>query len=243
MSPATRRRLVAALESTRTITPGFNNWLLFSGDGGGGARGAWARRADRVRDRVRASGSTQQWYVGDGLYGDGPAVPLGLLQQLRDPARCCSTCWPRRCRPTRRPGQGDARAGCTARARKRYAAIQERLISPEGTFPAIGRSICLPFRGRCHLLAQVGADGARCPRAVTAGGGAGRADGGDAAAVGGAGRPSTTNGLADASGSVGTSRGVGETLLEILPVFSVVAPCPRGASSPSVRRWRFTTGC
>src|SRR5262249_12951742 len=28
--PATRRQLVAALQSTRAITPGFNNWVLFS---------------------------------------------------------------------------------------------------------------------------------------------------------------------------------------------------------------------
>jgi hypothetical protein len=32
-------------------------------------------------------------------------------------------------------------------------------------------------------------------------------------------------------------------LLQILPVFSVVAPCPRGASPVSVRRQTFTTGC
>jgi hypothetical protein len=37
---------------------------------------------------------------------------------------------------------------------KRYAEIQERLISPEGTFPAIGRS--LPYRfGAFQLLAQM----------------------------------------------------------------------------------------
>ena len=35
----------------------------------------------------------------------------------------------------------------------RYATIQERLISPEGTFPAIGRSIAYRF-GALHLLAQ-----------------------------------------------------------------------------------------
>ena len=35
----------------------------------------------------------------------------------------------------------------------RYAAIQERLISPEGTFPAIGRSLAYRF-GAFHLLAQ-----------------------------------------------------------------------------------------
>jgi hypothetical protein len=32
-------------------------------------------------------------------------------------------------------------------------------------------------------------------------------------------------------------------LAQILPVFSVVAPCQRGASPVSVRRWSFTTGC
>ncbi len=36
---------------------------------------------------------------------------------------------------------------------RRYAAIQERLISPEGTFPAVGRSIAYRF-GAFHLLAQ-----------------------------------------------------------------------------------------
>jgi len=32
-------------------------------------------------------------------------------------------------------------------------------------------------------------------------------------------------------------------LVQILPVFSVVAPCGRGASPVSVRRQTFTTGC
>src|SRR5439155_16889840 len=32
-------------------------------------------------------------------------------------------------------------------------------------------------------------------------------------------------------------------LAQIFPIFSVVAPCHRGASPPSVRRWTFTTGC
>jgi hypothetical protein len=40
-----------------------------------------------------------------------------------------------------------------ARAR-RYAAIQERLISPEGAFPAVGRSIAYRC-GAFHLLAQM----------------------------------------------------------------------------------------
>jgi hypothetical protein len=37
---------------------------------------------------------------------------------------------------------------------RRYAAIQERLISPEGTFPPVGRSLCYRF-GAFHLLAEI----------------------------------------------------------------------------------------
>jgi hypothetical protein len=44
-------------------------------------------------------------------------------------------------------------AGIVARAR-RYAAIQERLISPEGTFPAIGRSLAYRF-GVFQILGQM----------------------------------------------------------------------------------------
>jgi hypothetical protein len=37
---------------------------------------------------------------------------------------------------------------------RRYAAVQERMISPEGTFPPLGRSIAYRT-GAFHLLAQV----------------------------------------------------------------------------------------
>jgi hypothetical protein len=37
---------------------------------------------------------------------------------------------------------------------RRYAAIQERMISPEGTFPAIGRSLTYRF-GAFHLLSDI----------------------------------------------------------------------------------------
>jgi len=37
---------------------------------------------------------------------------------------------------------------------QRYAAILERLIAPDATFPAIGRSLCYRF-GAFHLLAEI----------------------------------------------------------------------------------------
>src|SRR5262249_45087585 len=70
LEPQTRRQLIAALESTRTIAPPFNNWLLFSAtvETALAALGApWDRM--RVDYALRQH---DQWYKGDGLYGDGP---------------------------------------------------------------------------------------------------------------------------------------------------------------------------
>src|SRR4051812_8864487 len=66
----TRAHLVAALESTRTIVPGYNNWLLFSATVEAGLKQLGASW-----DRVRVDYALRQhdeWYKGDGAYGDGP---------------------------------------------------------------------------------------------------------------------------------------------------------------------------
>ena len=71
LDPVTSRHLVAALESTRVITPGFNNWLLFSATVEAGLKQLGA-----AYDRVRVDYALRQhdqWYKGDGTYGDGPA--------------------------------------------------------------------------------------------------------------------------------------------------------------------------
>src|SRR6185503_13029813 len=65
-----KRNLIAALESTRTISPGFNNWLLFSAT----VEAALARLG-ATWDRMRVDYALRQhdqWYKGDGAYGDGP---------------------------------------------------------------------------------------------------------------------------------------------------------------------------
>src|SRR5712691_8430886 len=65
-----RRHLIAALESTRPIQPSFNNWLLFSATVEAGLKSlgaSWDRT--RVDYAIRQH---EQWYKGDGAYGDGP---------------------------------------------------------------------------------------------------------------------------------------------------------------------------
>jgi hypothetical protein len=142
-----KRRLAAALESTRAITPGFNNWLLFSAmvEAGLKALGASWDRA-RVDYAVREH---EQWYKGDGAYGDGPDFhwdyynSFVIHPMLVDLLEACGA---------ESPAWMEIAVRVEQRAR-RYAAVQERLISPDGSFPPIGRSIAYRC-GAFHLLAQ-----------------------------------------------------------------------------------------
>jgi hypothetical protein len=71
LDASTQRRLVAALAATRRITPGYNNWLLFSAM----VEAALFRIGD-AWDQMRVDYALRQheaWYKGDGVYGDGPA--------------------------------------------------------------------------------------------------------------------------------------------------------------------------
>jgi hypothetical protein len=146
-APAARRHLIAALESTRTITPGFNNWLLFSA-----TVEACLKTLGAGWDRTRvdyALRQHEQWYKGDGVYGDGPDfhwdyynsfVIHPMLVDVLDACGDESAAW------------RDI-AGRVRERAKRYAAVQERMIAPDGSFPAIGRSIAYRC-GAFHLLAQ-----------------------------------------------------------------------------------------
>jgi rhamnogalacturonyl hydrolase YesR len=89
----------------------------------------------------------QDWYVGDGTYGDGPEfhwdyynsydIQPMLLQILRVAAA---------------KGHPIAKYLPVTHARaRRYAVLLERLVSPEGTFPVMGRSSAYRFAALYHL--------------------------------------------------------------------------------------------
>jgi hypothetical protein len=156
----TQRNLAAALVSSRAITPNYSNWLLFSAM----VETALAMMGEKW-DGMRvdyAIRKHQEWYLGDGVYGDGPqfhwdyynsfVIQPMLLDVLRNISH-----------QTDRWGQ--FLPAVLERAR-RYAAIQERLIAPDGTFPAMGRSIAYRC-GAFHLLAQIALLG-ELPRPLTA---------------------------------------------------------------------------
>jgi len=148
LDPKTRQNLIAALESTRTIVPGYNNWLLFSAMVEAGLAVLGARP-----DLVRVDYALRQhdaWYKGDGAYGDGAAfhwdyynsfVIQPMLIDVLDVLGDRQAAWKALI------ARVDERA-------RRYAAVQERLIAPDGSFPPLGRS--LAYRcGAFQLLAQM----------------------------------------------------------------------------------------
>jgi hypothetical protein len=160
LDPATRKHLIAALESTRVISPGFNNWLLFSAtvEAALAKLGVWWDRM-RVDYAVRQH---EQWYKGDGAYGDGPVfhwdyynsfVIHPMLIDVLDAFKDETAAWK------------EIASKVEPRAR-RYAGVLERLVAPDGSFPAIGRS--LAYRcGAFHSLAQMALRRA-LPEGVTA---------------------------------------------------------------------------
>ncbi|MBI5769995.1 MAG: DUF2264 domain-containing protein [Verrucomicrobia bacterium] len=144
LDPRVQANVLAALASSRGIKPGENNWKLFAT-----TIEVFMHRAGAKRDDARlfdGIAKHRDWYVGDGFYGDGPEfhwdyynsfVIQPMLVEALDVVGDESPEW--------KTFQKKSRDRLT-----RWAAIQERLISPDGSYPVIGRSIayrCGAFQG------------------------------------------------------------------------------------------------
>jgi hypothetical protein len=144
-----KKQLIDALKLTRTRKPPANNWLLFSAM----IETALYRFGEPDWDPMRIDYALKQhvqWYLGDGYYGDGPEFHADYYNSfvihpmLLDIVESVGDLY---------PDWRDLQEPISRRA-QRYATILERQISPEGTFPVIGRSITYRF-GVFHLLAQI----------------------------------------------------------------------------------------
>jgi hypothetical protein len=144
----TKENVIKALKSSRKIEPYHSNWLLFAS-----MVETAILKFDKDEDQQRliyALDEHKKWYLGDGTYGDGPdfhwdyynsfvihPMQLDILKTLNEKDNNYKE---------------DFKTELD-RAR-RYAAIQERLISPDGTYPPIGRSLAYRF-GAFQLLSQI----------------------------------------------------------------------------------------
>ncbi len=150
LDPRVRRQIVEALKSSRAIaTPARNNWVMFA---------ALVEAALHVMGETtvatRLESCVQRmlgWYQGDGVYGDGEEFHFDYYNSFVIHPLLLDVLAVLRQRDEKKYAPVHAKALQRAR---RYAAIQERLIAPDGTFPSVGRSTTYRF-GAFHSLAQI----------------------------------------------------------------------------------------
>lgn len=140
LDAATRRRIVAEIKGLRRIDPPYINWLLFAA-----MNEAWLLSVDEEHDPMRLNGAIRkinEWYVGDGWIKDGESfhfdyygafVMHPMMVEILDVlARFKGPFW------NAKPADLHAQA---LKRMQRYAEHLERFVSPEGSFPPIGRSL------------------------------------------------------------------------------------------------------
>jgi len=148
LDTVTKQNIITALKKTRATKPGQNNWLLFAGMVEAGLL-EFTGECDQSRIDYSIE-KHKEWYKGDGVYGDGvdfhwdyynsyviQPMMLDILRILEAKDR----------KPVIDYQTEIKRA-------VRYAAVQERMISPEATYPVLGRSLAYRF-GAFQLLSQM----------------------------------------------------------------------------------------
>jgi hypothetical protein len=148
LSKQEKDRLVNSIKTTRKFKPSFSNWLLFSA-----MNEAFLCKYGFEWDPMRVDYAMQQleqWYVGDGLYSDGPVFAFDYYNSYVIHPYLASVT---EIINKKTNGYG-ALSDKIKKRNERYAIIQERMINSDGTYPAVGRSII--YRGAAfHHLADM----------------------------------------------------------------------------------------
>lgn len=146
---ADKKRVFNAFEQTRKIADiPYSNWLLFAAT----LESFYIKFGHEANlPRIEfAIAKHMDWYVGDGLYSDGEAyhwdyynsyvihpMLVDVLAVLKQTPHSMKKYYPE-----------------VLKRSQRYSAILERQISPEGTYPIVGRSAIYRF-GAFQTLAQM----------------------------------------------------------------------------------------
>jgi hypothetical protein len=146
---ATKQNIQNAFLVTRNTVPVYSNWLLFTAM----IETFFCKYNlpyDKVRIEFAVKEFTNHWYTGDGMYADGNQFHLDYYNSyvIQPYLQSIITI------ANEQSGVYKSYANKLDTICKRYAVIQERLINNDGSFPAIGRSIC--YRGGAfHHLANM----------------------------------------------------------------------------------------
>ena len=135
LDDVTKKRFIEEFKSLRNRTGAYNNWLLFAA-----MNETFLFSVGEEYDPARvniARNKIREWYVGDGWYSDGAKFSMDyyndyvihpmlvdMLKVLLDKKRVAQ-----------------AEYDEALKRMIRHSEFSERIISPQGTYPAFGRSI------------------------------------------------------------------------------------------------------
>lgn len=135
LDKVTKERYIKEFKKLRQVKPAYNNWLLFRA-----MVEAFLVSIDEDYDGFAldvAIRKMNEWYLGDGWYSDGPEYSLDYYNgYVMHPmlVEILEVLESKKIRST-------LSFDLAFRRMQRYNNHLERLISPEGTFPAVGRSM------------------------------------------------------------------------------------------------------
>lgn len=135
LDETTKKRYIERFQRLKVVRPAYNNWLLFRG-----LIEAFLMSVGEEADQYAltvAANKINEWYLSDGWYSDGPEFSLDyynayvihpmyieMLEVLNK-----HNFWT------------PISTGLAVKRMQRFNIFMERLISPEGTYPAFGRSV------------------------------------------------------------------------------------------------------
>ena len=135
LDPITKERYIKEFKSLRKITPAYNNWLLFRA-----MIEAFLASIDEEYDSYALNITIRkinEWYLGDGWYGDGPEFSFDYYNGFVIQPMFVEIIEIMNNKKIFSPVSFDL----ALRRMQRYNQLIERLISPEASFPAVGRSM------------------------------------------------------------------------------------------------------
>lgn len=141
LDKTTKARIVTELKLLRRVSPPYQNWLLFAA-----MNEAFLLSIGEQWDPIRiylAIRKMTEWYVGDGWYGDGPRFHLDyynsfvihpMMVEILEVLVKTNTSfnWPQ----VTTQGLHDQ----ALKRMQRFGEHLERMISPDGVYPPVGRS-------------------------------------------------------------------------------------------------------
>lgn len=141
LDTVTQRRYIELFKGMRRHRPAYNNWLLFRGLIEAFLLSVEPESADNFIFTTVGK-KIEEWYLGDGMYSDGPELALDnynsyvihpmyieMLETIENNPTPSNRWVPH------------IPSELAVKRMQRYNQFIERLISPEGTYPAFGRSV------------------------------------------------------------------------------------------------------